>query len=801
MIEFLCKSPIHYAITASPPMYRDVLRTFWEGVHLSSNGSIRSRVLGKRITITPSILNTILRLPQSENFVSPNFDDLRAMLQAVGYAGDIAQLGAIKKAHFSPVWSFYFDIIARCLSSKIGGYDQIPIGTLKLGYGLVMSQDVNIGELIFDDLKTKLNAKKAIHPRFITLVIMEALGETYPREGDILAPNFISKGIFKNQESRRKQVDNNALTPGMLAILNPPQSPSPSPPPPPHSSPPHHSSSSKKRASKRKKPSSVETQAPHPKRHKKKKKKKSKPIQPPDHTPTPSPPHQTPPQSPPPQSPPHIPTPEPTPSPPPASPPPPPPKKSRKKKKKKTTSPSPPPAHSSPPLAKSTKRKKKRVRSPSPQWFQAPPSSPEPTPPPQKSPSPTQPTSHVLTHSPPLTIKDFVPPPHSPVIHSPTSSPPHEEAHISTSPSSIEMDERPHSISQQVDKVVEQILSTSPIPLKPPVVQVSKQPLPPLKTPYTRRRSKFAKKSPVPHMVEPAKSTSPIHSPPVGTQDESEPLEPLNFERAIIPHVFKGPVGEVDFADPTTDDDNDDLPLSTIFKIKPTPVEDPIDLSEDSATDSAAQILSSLSKEGEQESKRQSIQGENTGLDHPPATTTVIEGPLEGSTQEPITGGSPRGDHGSPRGVPVHDTVPTVETVDTTLVDEALRERVTQEPSSSGHTIFDSQIHSSDESIPGSIPPDFASWVESADISSFSSVQELIKNEFLSFQSSISNLSSSPVTKEVHKAYLKTLKSSFLLSTGLAHQLDSLNHSFQSHKELSAKNEALHLSLIDSLSK
>ena len=130
----------------------------------------------------------------------------------------------------------------------------------------------------------------------------------------------------------------------------------------------------------------------------------------------------------------------------------------------------------------------------------------------------------------------------------------------------------------------------------------------------------------------------------------------------------------------------------------------------------------------------------------------------------------------------------------TTLVDEALHERVTQEPSTSGRSIFDSPIHTSDEYISGSSPPNFVEWVDSQDVSSFSFIQDLIKKEFLAFQSSLQTISTHPVSREVHDAYLKTLKSSFLLSTGLSKQLDHLIQTFISHKIMAAKNEASHLS-------
>ena len=115
----------------------------------------------------------------------------------------------------------------------------------------------------------------------------------------------------------------------------------------------------------------------------------------------------------------------------------------------------------------------------------------------------------------------------------------------------------------------------------------------------------------------------------------------------------------------------------------------------------------------------------------------MVEGFHEKPPQEPTIRGSPgdvRASHESPPGTLVDDRVFTHETGGSTFVDEALHERVTQEPSTSGRSHFDSPIHTSEEYIPGMSPPNFTEWMDSRDVSSFSSVQNIIKKKFLAFQ-------------------------------------------------------------------
>ena len=121
MIDYLCRSPIYFAISHSPPMNKDLLTTFYQGAHLSDSGRIRSKVLKKWVSIDASTFTHALWLPQPATFGKPSHEDLRTMSQMIGYSGDLAQLGDIKWGKVSPVWAFFFDITLRCLSRKIGG--------------------------------------------------------------------------------------------------------------------------------------------------------------------------------------------------------------------------------------------------------------------------------------------------------------------------------------------------------------------------------------------------------------------------------------------------------------------------------------------------------------------------------------------------------------------------------------------------------------------------------------------------------------------------------------------------------
>ena len=51
MIEYLCHSLIHFAITCVPKMYRETIVPFWKLVVVTDEGTITTTVLGKEINI------------------------------------------------------------------------------------------------------------------------------------------------------------------------------------------------------------------------------------------------------------------------------------------------------------------------------------------------------------------------------------------------------------------------------------------------------------------------------------------------------------------------------------------------------------------------------------------------------------------------------------------------------------------------------------------------------------------------------------------------------------------------------
>ena len=82
----------------------------------------------------------------------------------------------------------------------------------------------------------------------------------------------------------------------------------------------------------------------------------------------------------------------------------------------------------------------------------------------------------------------------------------------------------------------------------------------------------------------------------------------------------------------------------------------------------------------------------------------------------------------------------------------------------------------------------------SDDLFSFAHFQALIMLKFLSSLVAVNSSSSShPVTREIHNTYLKTIKSSFLLTTGLAKSIESLSERLKREMDVASRREVTHI--------
>ncbi|KAK1367930.1 hypothetical protein POM88_034022 [Heracleum sosnowskyi] len=75
LMDFLKNSPISYALTASPPIYAEIVQEMWSTADCSSTrGGIKFTIKGKSYIVTPSVINEALHFPESNFENIPTHD-------------------------------------------------------------------------------------------------------------------------------------------------------------------------------------------------------------------------------------------------------------------------------------------------------------------------------------------------------------------------------------------------------------------------------------------------------------------------------------------------------------------------------------------------------------------------------------------------------------------------------------------------------------------------------------------------------------------------------------------------------
>ncbi|KAK1368627.1 hypothetical protein POM88_034722 [Heracleum sosnowskyi] len=158
LMDFLKTSPVSYALTASPPIYAEIVQEMWSTADCSTTrGGINLAIKGKSYIITPSVINEALHFPESNFENTPTQSEHISMLRAINYAGNPSQNQVLKKK-FRKEWSYFFDTLNKCFAGKCSSYDTINTFVLKIGYSLLYGRRIDIGTLLLDEFCYKFGA-------------------------------------------------------------------------------------------------------------------------------------------------------------------------------------------------------------------------------------------------------------------------------------------------------------------------------------------------------------------------------------------------------------------------------------------------------------------------------------------------------------------------------------------------------------------------------------------------------------------------------------------------------------------
>ncbi|KAF5789143.1 hypothetical protein HanRHA438_Chr09g0378661 [Helianthus annuus] len=195
--QWLWESRINKAVTFSTPVYKTLIKAFWETAQiLEVDGKevIRGQVHKLDVDVTPEILNNVLELQDVVDapFYVP-IKCTRGCLLRMKCTADIFA-GQINKATLPMRYKFLLHVLIQCLGKNRAGYDMTGFDLIGMMVALVLNKPFSISQFFFANMKdilrrtgSRTNCKKFwMYPRFMQM-IMNAQHPDLPKaDTDIL---------------------------------------------------------------------------------------------------------------------------------------------------------------------------------------------------------------------------------------------------------------------------------------------------------------------------------------------------------------------------------------------------------------------------------------------------------------------------------------------------------------------------------------------------------------------------------------------------------------------------------------
>ncbi|KAI3821392.1 hypothetical protein L1987_08959 [Smallanthus sonchifolius] len=127
MIDFLCQSKIHFALTVNPTIYIPHMEDFWNtAVYSTEQGipQIKAKVVGKDIIISEATLQKHLQLQDEGAAISYPKEEYMRTFVSIGYTGNQNEY-TIEKALMGPPWKYPCNTLLQCISHKRSGWHQV----------------------------------------------------------------------------------------------------------------------------------------------------------------------------------------------------------------------------------------------------------------------------------------------------------------------------------------------------------------------------------------------------------------------------------------------------------------------------------------------------------------------------------------------------------------------------------------------------------------------------------------------------------------------------------------------------
>ncbi|MFS7952105.1 hypothetical protein Hanom_Chr07g00603021 [Helianthus anomalus] len=178
--KFLRESRIKDAITHQTPVYKTLIKAFWDSanvIEVDGKEVICGKVNDLDVDVSIEILNIVLQLGDDPDApYSVPIKCQRGCLLRMKCVDDILG-GQINKAWLPLRYKFLLHILIQCLSNRRSGYDMANSDLVGLMVALVLNKPFSISKYIFANMKENLgrtgvgSSKFWMYTRFLQMIV------------------------------------------------------------------------------------------------------------------------------------------------------------------------------------------------------------------------------------------------------------------------------------------------------------------------------------------------------------------------------------------------------------------------------------------------------------------------------------------------------------------------------------------------------------------------------------------------------------------------------------------------------
>ncbi|GJS53351.1 hypothetical protein Tco_0626713 [Tanacetum coccineum] len=250
IMKFLLNCPLNKAFTNCPSVvYQNFLREFWSTAvafdPFPSTGEPEKRPL-REFLIKFSVLNgqrpltldfktfcstTGLDYNNGKYVAHPTLEVVKKELCKITINPSYLDKTPVLKNSFPVAWRILFTFVIQVLGGNYSSTEQVNSIQQLLAFSLITGTEVDIGEIIYSDLVTKLLNKSRLkyvsYPRFISCALQVLLGSDYTQDKKFrFLPPILSNSNFTKDPSKVTDIE---LTAHMIVVNNRRDSVSPPP--------------------------------------------------------------------------------------------------------------------------------------------------------------------------------------------------------------------------------------------------------------------------------------------------------------------------------------------------------------------------------------------------------------------------------------------------------------------------------------------------------------------------------------------------------------------------------------------